>query len=100
MYKTTKRQKSYESFCIYQITFQSKKHPLRVPVFSGIIEKGIPDVLRQPGRNRKAESKRGSGVRENPATGEEQNRGREKGEDGETQSSARETQRGKLVGNC
>lgn len=97
MYKATKRQKSYESFCIHQITFQSMKHPLRVPVFSGIIEKGIPDVLRQPGRTTKAESKRGSRVRENPATGEEQNRGREKGEDGETESCARDTKGSKLA---
>ena len=73
------------------------KHPLRVPLFSGITEKGIPDVLRQPGRNKKAESNGGSRVRENHATGEEQNRGREKGEVGENQSSEPETQGGKLA---
>jgi len=97
MYKTTKRQKSYESFYIHQVTFQSMEHPLRGPLFSGITEKGIPDVLRQPGRTTKAESNRRSRVRENPATGEEQNRGRAKGEVGETQSSAPETQGGKLA---
>jgi len=97
MSKTTKRQKSYESFCINQVTFRSMKHPLRVRLFSGITEEGMPDVLRQSGRTTKAERNRGSRVRENPATGEEQNRGREKGEVGETKSSAPQTQGGKLA---